>query len=546
MYFPIRTKHKEPEWPHAYDDVFDKYITTDDLNACEYPRSNAVNPTFEGFDFFGTSGDEFIVESIEKDEPTDSLEDPQDYWTRTLKNLEEKAASLGARDCTANESSYTSGSDARSPAFNPEYLSLGGCPSPHLKDRSDSPPELPRGRSRQVVRPGTLRRSKTPSGVRKTVRHSKSQPNMMNPSRYRAGFKDVLKQEVAPPMPILPITGRNIPLSPPPSTEFEHTADQTAFACVDYARFPDFIEHEQQLSPRSHNLPDSFFDLHLKSPVRQETQHGVSAWLNDTWSIQPEPLSGGDSRHPSSFNYREESPPISPSFNPWTAAHNDIPFAPMSHPQYPYIRTDTLTMPVDSLSPNDLYLNYDPRLLPPSSVPPTLANPSDLLLTQPVPNIPYYAPLPLSAQAQSQPPQPSPNRIRNFFRRTSPTPSAAPASPRSRRRTRPPEIQIVPLRDADTSPTRTTRQSQRSKSTTAARTPRTPRSASSTGGFVHFTAHDSAKLLTGVAPSGSSKTKARREKEAQDRRRKLSEAAVKAVIEAGGDVRTLKTAGLVV
>ncbi|KAJ5190470.1 uncharacterized protein N7498_009455 [Penicillium cinerascens] len=58
--------------------------------------------------------------------------------------------------------------------------------------------------------------------------------------------------------------------------------------------------------------------------------------------------------------------------------------------------------------------------------------------------------------------------------------------------------------------------------------------------FVNFTAHDSQKILGGVAPSGSSKTKARREQEARDRRRKLSEAALKAVRKAGGDVDALE------
>lgn len=68
-------------------------------------------------------------------------------------------------------------------------------------------------------------------------------------------------------------------------------------------------------------------------------------------------------------------------------------------------------------------------------------------------------------------------------------------------------------------------------------------------GFVNFTPDDSRKILTGVAPSGSSKTKARREKEAADKRRKLSLAAVKAVMEAGGDVdrlRALEREGLCV
>ncbi|PSN68299.1 hypothetical protein BS50DRAFT_573223 [Corynespora cassiicola Philippines] len=65
-------------------------------------------------------------------------------------------------------------------------------------------------------------------------------------------------------------------------------------------------------------------------------------------------------------------------------------------------------------------------------------------------------------------------------------------------------------------------------------------------GFVNFTPDDSRKILTGVAPSGSSKTKARREKEAAEKRRKLSQAAMKAVIEAGGDIKRLEKEGLLV
>lgn len=68
-------------------------------------------------------------------------------------------------------------------------------------------------------------------------------------------------------------------------------------------------------------------------------------------------------------------------------------------------------------------------------------------------------------------------------------------------------------------------------------------SGSSEVGFVNFTPDDGSMLMTGVAPSGSSKTKARREKEALERRRKLSEAAIKAVAAAGGDVERLMKQG---
>ncbi|OAP63768.1 hypothetical protein AYL99_02995 [Fonsecaea erecta] len=82
----------------------------------------------------------------------------------------------------------------------------------------------------------------------------------------------------------------------------------------------------------------------------------------------------------------------------------------------------------------------------------------------------------------------------------------------------------------------------------SSRPPRTPRAPKTpTGGgavidFVNFTPKDSAKLLSDVAPSGSSKTRARREQAARENRKKLSEAALKAVRVAGGDVAAFERA----
>ncbi|KAL2410060.1 hypothetical protein ABEF92_008009 [Exophiala dermatitidis] len=81
----------------------------------------------------------------------------------------------------------------------------------------------------------------------------------------------------------------------------------------------------------------------------------------------------------------------------------------------------------------------------------------------------------------------------------------------------------------------------------ASRPPRTPKTPKTpTGGtvidFVNFTPKDSAKLLSDVAPSGSSKTRARREMEAREKRKKLGEAALKAVKVAGGDVAAFEKA----
>lgn len=77
----------------------------------------------------------------------------------------------------------------------------------------------------------------------------------------------------------------------------------------------------------------------------------------------------------------------------------------------------------------------------------------------------------------------------------------------------------------------------------------TARSSASESGnveFMNYTPDDSMKILNGVAPSGSSKTKARREKEALDKRMKLSQAALRAVRAAGGDPDCLFEEGLFV
>ncbi|KAL8883455.1 MAG: hypothetical protein Q9192_007156 [Flavoplaca navasiana] len=101
-------------------------------------------------------------------------------------------------------------------------------------------------------------------------------------------------------------------------------------------------------------------------------------------------------------------------------------------------------------------------------------------------------------------------------------------------------------------PSRTHQQHRRSKSSVAPRrksasTLRTPKSNGSMSmGFVNFTPHDSKRILTGVAPSGSSKTKARREQEANEKKRKLSEAVLRALEEVGGDTEGLRREGLLV
>jgi hypothetical protein len=99
-----------------------------------------------------------------------------------------------------------------------------------------------------------------------------------------------------------------------------------------------------------------------------------------------------------------------------------------------------------------------------------------------------------------------------------------------------------PIRDNGENGPGTSGRARSRSSSKAPRTPKTPKTPN--GGFaidfVNFTSKDSAKLLSDVAPSGSSKTRARREAEAREKRKKFSEAALKAVT--SGDVEALKKA----
>ena len=99
-----------------------------------------------------------------------------------------------------------------------------------------------------------------------------------------------------------------------------------------------------------------------------------------------------------------------------------------------------------------------------------------------------------------------------------------------------------PHRHRRTKSTPHPKSAKRPKSVGNLKAPRTPTSM----GFVNFTPSDSRRLLTGVAPSGSSKTKARREQEANEKKRKLSQAVLRAVEEAGGDADSLRKEGLLI
>lgn len=131
-----------------------------------------------------------------------------------------------------------------------------------------------------------------------------------------------------------------------------------------------------------------------------------------------------------------------------------------------------------------------------------------------------------STGSDSYPPSSNPG---DSFRRYQSPPSTWPCPPTS-----------LPSKSSTRSPSK-----QRGRSKSHRRKPSTSvlRSPASLD-FVNYTANDSHKILSSVAPSGSSKTKARREQEALEKKKKLTLIAEQVVMDAGGDVEQLRASGL--
>ena len=142
-------------------------------------------------------------------------------------------------------------------------------------------------------------------------------------------------------------------------------------------------------------------------------------------------------------------------------------------------------------------------------------------------------------------PETPPSRIRS----TTPPPQDPPPSSRhsrpSKRRSKVGALRL-PKSASNLKSTRSSRDLRSPRSAGALKSSKSTAGLRSPGefGFVNFTPSDSGKILTGVAPSGSSKTKARREQEANEKKRRLSMAAEKAIREAGGDLEKLRQEGL--
>ncbi|GAB7358823.1 hypothetical protein MBLNU230_g4047t1 [Neophaeotheca triangularis] len=588
-------KEPQPEWSSICNNVFDQYLDGDDpfdFDAVTHERSSS-NDSSALFNFSGGSEQsnvtggtspipawgESVVQSIEAPDGQAARLQPEpkapvDFWARTLKALEQNAA--------ASEKQQRQ-QVLRTAKSHPDFLSLGGHPSPPAIPVSTPSQTLSVQRQRHRMPAGaTSNRNTTrqPSAVRSVSRGrplgvaktggsssnrkiSLSPTKMMTPSRYRAasrtGFRDVWAQRVVSGMDkhdirVPTLMHQGLPVSPPHSGHLMQEDEFAVFGSPErgYAgngyyedqMSPLAVNFQQQarlhtparspmLSPRSRDVDGYFVEAVPQIPPNPYMPRTVP--LNDTTPLYPERTSSLAPNRLQAFDFGFSSP--HEELDAWGAASFS---EPTSHPYYhrehfsqqadPFVGAENPVPGSPVFESAGLGISCDPSLVSNftavtnnSSVPTEMYQPPQALMT------PYHIP----TQASKTEPNTPHNRRRRHARSRSyadsPSPSPTPTAPRSRQRS---------------SSRRAVSRHRRTKSSTV--TPRQAQNGASSqqGGFVNYTPNDKGKILNGVAPSGSSKTKARREKEAADKRRKFSQAAAQAVLELGGDLDSLAKAGL--
>ncbi|KXT13330.1 hypothetical protein AC579_6031 [Pseudocercospora musae] len=572
-----RRTNKEPEWSSICNNVFDQYLDDDDLFGFGGQQRERSSSDESGnlFDFSGSSEQSHQTDATSpipswsaEEQPITEAKQPKakaplDFWHKKLRALEQNAA-----DCERRQQKL------RNAKSHPDFLSLGGFPSPPAipgsptnqsnsiqRQKSRQPGPAANGRRPSTHRSVTNLRAVSrgrPVGVTKppasaaitpgaTIRkHSASPSKMMTPSRYRAGFKDVWAERIQDsPKKFelrLPSSQATFPASPPPSAR--STRDTfAAFGSPTYAPVPGC---DDQISPLASTFQQAArIHTPIASPLLSPGSHANTSYfeappplqsypyvttlpLNDVAPLYPERGSSLATNKIQEFDFGFSS---SPGLNDtWSAA----PFAGPPSTSYasadPFISNDdpfggfnsSLLLNQQSQNHNSgLGISCDPSVLSgnyTTAIPDTAILPTSAFQTT-LSASPFYVPS---------------------------LPNGLPNTPRVRQRgspTRSPSPPATESRSRRASGSRRNSRHRRTKS--ASTTPRHHQGADK-GGFVNFTPMDHGKILNGVAPSGSSKTKARREKEAAEKRRRLSQAAMKAVIEAGGDVETLQKAGLIV
>ncbi|KAI9735892.1 MAG: hypothetical protein M1834_001358 [Cirrosporium novae-zelandiae] len=502
-----------------FNDLFDQYLSLDPSECTQEPGESSKSASFNfSFDLRTSTSCSDLKDDADVKEARNDQSQPQP-WRDGIWCLRQTAA-LSSPLPQGSFAQSTLGS-SKAAISTAQLLSIEGKASRPIKPDPDAAVASPSStvvnrRTRTAVSSPNLRRLHRLDARRRQCFIMNSPTKTMRPMQNHLETSELLHnpwiQQSCRGQLQLP--DENLPLSPPPSVGAASNGHTAQLSIPGTG----FLQPQSSMNGHeNHHIPAQNYNtmvhnpnrtpLPSPTPNRPAVQHFLAQQditsngpfpgefsLADQVSIQDSQVTNwmlddtpdnGTSINQHDDNWWQSDVPQ--SSGPYYIIPNHYQQAP----------EDVATTPTqDSLANEGLMIQCDPFTQPP---------------------YPVLGGLPTNIQASSSAHNGSGKRNLSPLR----SPPLSPASPSSRIR-------------------RSSRPStSRRKSSTS--TPRTPKTPKMTAGFVNFTPEDSQKILTGVAPSGSSKTKARREMEAKEKRRKLSEAAERAIKAAGGDVRVLKS-----
>ncbi|GIJ81761.1 hypothetical protein Asppvi_000262 [Aspergillus pseudoviridinutans] len=557
---------------HAFNDLFSQYVDMDS-SMVDGNKDVSIASDFDQI---------FALDSLSSDcgdhsppVPTKPTHQSPQPWAADLWSVPQDAAS------SASQGSFTFQDTVHPSAVSDLSFHLEALPTSHpapavtckASSRSPStPPATPRHKATKsaLVTPKSIRRHRD-SHERKPLRKQSFSPSLMRPSQLQAGrmmYPEAWAQRFQ--NFSLHSSDEHLPLSPPPSdilvqhenipadnvvTRLSHSTEGLS---RNPAEMPSHYETGIFNQSPAISMPSPSAKL-LAAQQQQQQQNYLSQSNNSTMATSSPPSGddifssphSSDPQSLSSWHSDSLGGPALP-FTPDLQGHDGQawwPSMPSRVPRQPsYQHVVSSPAPQRSIQSNSqhdlmqggLMIQFDSSFDVSTSADPSF---SSAVASAPMPqeNQNTYNHIPITPQkymnssAYATPPVQHPSR----------SPSLSP-------RGRGSPTQGSPLRNGvhtKTSPHRRGNHGRKlsSQSMSAPKpvkgpnsSPRAGSNKSLTVSFVNFTPNDSKKILTGVAPSGSSKTKARREQEARDRRRKLSEAAINAVRKAGGDVEALE------
>lgn len=550
----MRPSNKELDWFDPYDDFFDQCIDSDLFQLSENTfEPSSSDDALNFFDLSGSSNEGDHTDTSPM--PNLDLEntDSDGSWQGALRYLEGDAASPVLR---GNRASVRSESSSKAAASDSGLFSLGDiCGSqiptaaPALSTPGSPSPLSHRNKEGLSSTLTNVCFRPKPSGVRKPSRKGSASPKMMDSSHYRTGYQGAWakRMEAAANRYNLQFSANGKPVSPPPSSDlsqgdFEHSTGNGFDPLHNMATLGDEL-----VSPMTNTF--SYEPMLNQTPVHSPTLFDSN---NRTISCQqPSPLLGGflqTQRVEEALNALQTPPrtqqlptgawahgatpnPLDSSFSAspefenahkaeawWTPTSVSQP----TSPTYQDAQRNLMALGLDSAASTDLATGGLMISCEPPDID-SLLGPTQTLAVAASPRLCGHSRSYTTSAIPSAYPL---NQHASFSR--SPSSSPPPITPTHTRR-------------ASSKPRSS---HHRRKSSSGGNNNNNNSARPASVGFVNFTPDDSRKILTGVAPSGSSKTKARREKEAAEKRRKLSEAAKRAIIEAGGDLNALEKEGL--